>query len=114
MRVFKSSDILYSLYDLMLVWTIPLSGFMNRCSCYKYIIHSLKFKTVRRQPTPVIKNYISVLEEFVKYRGEMTVAIDVMYINKLSFLVSNPQVISFAVAEYFNNISRSNLIIKIN
>ena len=50
-------------------------------------IHYLKGETARRQPTQVVTDYISITTEVLKYHGDMTVAIDVIYTNKLASVV---------------------------
>ena len=69
-------------------------------------IHYLKGETARRQPTQVVTDYISITTEVLKYHGDMTVAIDVIYTNKLASVVIILWGIKSKTEDYVNNISK--------
>ena len=66
-------------------------------------LHSLKFKIVRKQPTLVMTDYITLPPELIKQHGYVTVAIDVIYVKNMTFVVSTSRVIRFVALEYVND-----------
>ena len=51
-------------------------------------ITSLKGKSVRQKPARVVTDYVGIPREILKSRKELEVSMDIMFINKLFFLVS--------------------------
>eukprot|EP00957_Ditylum_brightwellii_P173843 13234833-Ditylum_brightwellii.AAC.1 len=47
---------------------------------------SLKGKTTRKAPEPVISNYIDMPRELINLHKDVTIAADMVYINKVTFL----------------------------
>eukprot|EP00957_Ditylum_brightwellii_P061195 4643419-Ditylum_brightwellii.AAC.2 len=73
-------------------------------------VRALKGKTTRRVPEPVISNYIHVPRELINLQQDVTIAADVMYINKIPFLTSVSRKIKFTTAQTLNNRKKSTLI----
>ena len=79
-------------------------------------ITSLKGKSVRRKPASIVTDYVDIPREILKSRKELEVSTDIMFINKLPFLVSTSQRLKFTTIEYLsskNNIALVNSINKI-
>ena len=51
-------------------------------------ITSIKDKSVRRKPASVVTDYDEIPREILESRKELEVLIEIMFINKLLFLVS--------------------------
>eukprot|EP00957_Ditylum_brightwellii_P143011 10896631-Ditylum_brightwellii.AAC.1 len=49
---------------------------------------TLKGKTVRKTPEPVVMDYIEVPRELIDLHKDVTVAAYILYINKIPFLTS--------------------------
>ena len=63
-------------------------------------IISLKEKSVRRKPVSIVMDYIKIPREFFESRKELEVSTEIMFINKLLFLVSIRQRLKFTTIEY--------------
>jgi hypothetical protein len=61
---------------------------------------TLKCKTVRVTPSPVMTDYIQIPKEIVDPNHNVALAIDIMYVNRLPFMVSISRKIKFMTAEY--------------
>ena len=57
--------------------------------------HYLRLKTVSKQLTPVMTEYIYLPPETMKEHGNVMVAIDVMYVKNMTFLLITSRAISF-------------------
>ena len=55
---------------------------------------------MRRQPASVVTYYIEIPREILELRKELEVSTDIMFINKLLFLVSISQGLKFTTIEY--------------
>ena len=66
-------------------------------------ITSFKGKSVRRKPTSVVTDYIEIPREILESRKELEVSTDVMFINKLLFLVSISRWLKFTTIEYLSS-----------
>ena len=62
-------------------------------------IGSLKGKTVRTKPTPVIKNYIKIPQELITKHENIKLSIDMMFIHKIPFLTSISKNIMYRTAQ---------------
>ena len=51
-------------------------------------INTLKGKTVRNKPIPVIQDYIKVPKEIKEIHHNIELCVDIMYIQKIIFLVT--------------------------
>ena len=66
-------------------------------------IGSLKGKTVRRQPPRVVVEEVSLPATIQQHYQEVTLACDIMYVNKIPFLMSISQHIRFGTAQHIKN-----------
>ena len=66
-------------------------------------ITSLKGKSVRRKPDSFITDYVEIPREIIESRKEMEVSTEIMFINKLPFLVSISRWLKFATIEYLSS-----------
>jgi len=65
---------------------------------------SLKRKTVRKTPERVVLNSLDNLpNELLTEHGNVTIAIDIMYINGIPFMMTTSQAIHFGTAEMIKN-----------
>ena len=75
---------------------------------------SLKGKSARRKPASVVTEYIEIPREILKSRKELEVLTDIMFINKLPFLVSIIQRLKFTTIEYLSSKNEIVLVTSIN
>jgi hypothetical protein len=61
---------------------------------------TLKGKTVRITPPPVATDYVQIPNEIMSLNRNVTLAIDIMFVNGLPFLVSISRKIKFTTVEY--------------
>jgi hypothetical protein len=61
---------------------------------------TLKGKTFRITPPPVVTDYVQILSEIMSLNRNATLAIDIMFVNGLPFLVSISRKIKFTTVEY--------------
>ena len=66
-------------------------------------IGSLKGKTVRWQPPRVVVEEVSLPATIQQHYQEVTLACDIMYVNKIPFLMSISQLIRFGTAQHIKN-----------
>ena len=66
-------------------------------------IGSLKGKTTRSKPTPVMKDYIEIPKELVATHEEVELAIDIMFIHKIPFLTTISKSIMYRTAQPLEN-----------
>ena len=77
-------------------------------------ITSLKGKSVRRKPSSVVTDYIETPREILESRKELEVSTDIIFINKLPFLVSISRGLNFTTIEYFSTKNEIALVTPIN
>eukprot|EP00957_Ditylum_brightwellii_P165192 12577044-Ditylum_brightwellii.AAC.1 len=58
-------------------------------------VGSLKGKTVRKVPEPVVSDYVHIPPELMEVHKEVTVAVNIMFANKQPFLTSISKHIKF-------------------
>jgi hypothetical protein len=63
-------------------------------------IPSLKGKTTRRKPVPVIEDYIDIPKELVSAQHSIMLCIDVMKVNGVPFLTTISKNIHYHTAQY--------------
>ena len=63
-------------------------------------ITSLKGKPVRRKPASVVTDYIEIPREILESHKELEVSTDIMFINKIPFLVSISRRLKLTTIEY--------------
>ena len=66
-------------------------------------IGALKGKTVRRQPPRVEVDEVTLPPTIQQHYQDITLACDIMYINKIPFLMSISRHIRFGTAQYIKN-----------
>ena len=74
----------------------------------------LKGKSVRRKPASIVTDYVDIPGEILGSRKELEVLIDIMFINKLLFLVSISQGLKFTTIEYLSIKNEIALVTSIN
>jgi hypothetical protein len=60
----------------------------------------LKGKTVRSKPLPVSSGYIEILKELINDHQEVTLCVDIMKINVLSFLTTMLRKVMYRTTEF--------------
>ena len=63
----------------------------------------LKGKPVRCKPVSIVIDYVDIPREILKSRKELEVSTDVMFVNKLPFLVSIIRGMKFTTIEYLSS-----------
>jgi len=72
---------------------------------------SLRGNTTRKKPEKVILNTLNNLPSgLLAEHGDVTIAIDVMYINKFPFMMTTCQAIHFGTAEMIKNKAKSTIL----
>jgi len=72
---------------------------------------SLKGKTVRKTPERVVLNSLDNLPvELLTEHGNVTIAIDIMYINEIPFMMTTSRAIHFGTAEMIKNKTKLTII----
>ena len=77
-------------------------------------ITSLKGKSVRRKPASVVTDYVEIPREILESRKELEVSTDIMFINKLPFLVRISRRLKFTTIEYLSSKKDIALVTSIN
>ena len=72
-------------------------------------VGTIKGKTTRRRPTPVIEDLIDIPRELKMAQQKVTVAIDGMTVNSLKFLTSIALNLYYRTAQYLRNSTASDL-----
>lgn len=62
-------------------------------------IQALKGKTVRQTSVPVVTDYVEVPPHILRENKNITISVDVMFVNKIPFLTSISRHIKFSTAE---------------
>jgi hypothetical protein len=66
-------------------------------------IGSLKGKTTRRKPSPVVSDYIKIPPELIQAQQDVVLCMDTMYINGMSFLTTISRHIMYRTTEWVPN-----------
>ena len=66
-------------------------------------IGSLKGKTTRRKPSPVVSDYIEIPPELIQAQQDVVLCMDTMYINGMSFLTTISRHIMYRTTEWVPN-----------
>ena len=77
-------------------------------------ITSLKGKSVSRNLASVVTDYVDIPREILESRKELEVLTDIMFINKLPFLVSISRRLKFTTLEYLSSKNKIALVTSIN
>jgi hypothetical protein len=73
-------------------------------------IASLRGKTVRTTPDPVMADYVEIPKEILDLNKDLTVAADIMFVNGMPFITSISRNIKFTTIEYVTSRSETNLV----
>ena len=63
-------------------------------------IGNIKGKTVRNRPTPVVKDYINIPKELMMKHEDITLCIDILYINEMPFLATISRNIKYRTIQW--------------
>jgi hypothetical protein len=63
-------------------------------------VASLKGKTTRRTHEPVLTGYVQIPKEILELNKDVTLAVDVMFVDGIPFVVSLSRKIKFTTSEY--------------
>ena len=67
---------------------------------YGQDIGTIKGKTVRQKPTPVVRDYVSIPKELVEKHESITLCIDTLYINEMPFLATISRNIKYRTIQW--------------
>jgi hypothetical protein len=73
-------------------------------------IASLRGKTFRTTPDPVMADYVEIPKEILVLNKDLTVAADIMFVNGLPFVTSISRKLKFTTIEYVTSRSETNLV----
>ena len=79
---------------------VTIEDVQNYDNIYGYDVPTLKGKTVHQQPKRVQAEYIEISDSLRESIGKMTVAADVMFVNRIPFVVSVSRGVNFTIVEY--------------
>ena len=74
---------------------VSLNDINNSNTIFGPNVLSLKVKMVRRKTKPVISNYVNIPKEILQLHKMVLVAADIMFVNRVTFLVSIPRHVKF-------------------
>ena len=66
-------------------------------------ISSIKGKTTRRAPEHVRTDYVAVPQDFLKLQKNVTLVVDVMFVNSLPFLITMSRNIRYVTVEHIKS-----------
>ena len=66
-------------------------------------VQALKVKTIRTKPSPVVTNYVAVPHAIFEKNRNVTLSVDVMFVNRITFLTSIRRHLKFTTAETLHN-----------
>ena len=69
---------------------------------------------MRRKPASVVTDYVDIPKEILESRKELEVSTDIIFINKLPFLVSISRRLKFTTIEYLSSKNKKALVTPIN
>jgi hypothetical protein len=70
-------------------------------------ISSLKGKTTRRKPVPVVDDYIEIPRELITAQHSITLCLDGMKVNGIAFLTTISNTILYCMAQYVEKQTQS-------
>ena len=71
-------------------------------------IGSIKGKTTRRKPTPVVSNIVDIPDELLELQKDLTLSLDGMTINSLNFLTKIYHDLMYRTAQYVQHNNETN------
>jgi hypothetical protein len=81
-------------------YPVTPSDVANANKIFNPDLATLKGKTVRQTPPPVMTDYIQIPQEIVSLNRNVTLTIDIMFVNGIPFMVSISRKINFTTVEY--------------
>ena len=93
---------------------VTISNVKNAKLIFCPDITSLKGKSVRQKPARVVTDYVGIPREILKSRKELEVWTEIMFINKLPFLVRIIQGMNFTMIEYLSSKNDISLVTSID
>ena len=73
-------------------------------------VQALKGKTIRTKPSPVVTDYVAVPHKLFEENRNVTLSVDVMFVNQIPFLTSISRNLKFTTAETLNNLTTIQLV----
>ena len=73
-------------------------------------VPSLKGKIMRRQTRPVVSNEINILKDILQLHKTLSVAADIVFVNRMAFLVSISIHVKFTTVQYLVKRMAGNII----
>ena len=102
------------LSNIIVNFTVTFDDVKNAKLIFGPDITSFKGKSVKRKPDIVVMDYVEIPREIFESRKELEVSTDIMFINKLPFLVSIRRQLNFTTIEYLSSKSEIALVTSIN
>jgi hypothetical protein len=84
--------------------------FINSNKIFGPDLATLKGKTVRMTHPPVVTDYVQIPNEIVSLNRNITLVIDIMFVNGLPFVVSISRKIKFTTVEYLLGWKQNHLV----
>jgi hypothetical protein len=81
---------------------VTCSDITNAKAIFGPDLPSVRGKTVRRTPTPVVADYVAVPRELVQANKRMTLAANVFFVDGTAFLLTVSRRIKFVTAEHLS------------
>ena len=72
-------------------------------------IHALKGKTTRSKPKEVVIDYMEILKSILESNKNITLSIDIMFVNKIPFVTTISRHIKFTTVEVIQKRTKSQL-----
>ena len=66
-------------------------------------VASLKGKTTRRKPAPVVSDQVSIPKELVEKHENVVLCVDAIFVNKIPFLVTISKNIKYRTANFLKS-----------
>ena len=73
-------------------------------------VQALKGKTIRTKPNPVVSDYVAVPHAIFEENRNVTLSVDVMFVNRIPFITSISRHLKFTTAETLHNRTTSQLV----
>ena len=72
--------------------------------------HALKGKTTRSKPKEVVTYYMEILRSIIESNKNITLSIDIMYVNKIPFLTTICRHVKFTTVEAIQRRTKTQLV----
>eukprot|EP00957_Ditylum_brightwellii_P060544 4597142-Ditylum_brightwellii.AAC.1 len=97
-------------FNLMPNCPITLQDIKNTKAIFGKDVWALKGKTVRTKPIPVVTDYINAPPDLFKHHHEVTLCVDIVFVNKLLFLTSILRDLHFMMVQHLANRKLDNIL----